>query len=287
MGLTLLQHEATVQAHANFYSAVAFRGSGRYLRFNCRTLAEAISKGSAMYVDRPVAIYAVRGANQSHIVNVTRTGDRSMEVKLYHVVQFGPEGVTHTDYATRTEAEAFMAELQAQAANGVLPEGTSAYHVDGPGELEDKLSMAELVALHNLLRPEKPVKSFHDLGTGAPRVWNLMNAHLHPAAPKVEAAPIDTEPKEAEMATKKTTAKRAKKEKATTNGTGHRGRAPAFADDAKITVLADENPKRKGTAAHKQFEMYRSGMLVGTAVEKGVPRASLNYDVAHKYISIG
>lgn len=69
----------------------------------------------------------------------------------------------------------------------------------------------------------------------------------------------------------------------------------AFADDAKITVVAEENPKRAKTIAHKLFAVYKSGMTVAQyrgAVKtlKGVrprrARSSLRYDVRHGYVKL-
>jgi len=57
-------------------------------------------------------------------------------------------------------------------------------------------------------------------------------------------------------------------------------------DDAKITILAKENPKRKGSAAAKRFALYTSGMKVSTALEKGVTRGDLRHDTAHKFIEV-
>lgn len=55
-------------------------------------------------------------------------------------------------------------------------------------------------------------------------------------------------------------------------------------DKKKIKVLASENPKR-GKGA-KRFALYRNGMTVEAALEKGVTRADVRWDVAHRYISL-
>lgn len=51
----------------------------------------------------------------------------------------------------------------------------------------------------------------------------------------------------------------------------------------KIKVLVD-NPKRG--ASRDRFDLYRSGMSVDTAIEKGVLRADIRFDLAHKYIAL-
>lgn len=85
-------------------------------------------------------------------------------------------------------------------------------------------------------------------------------------------------------------AKKAKvtKKAATKSATAKPKGAPrsAFAQDAKITVKAKENPKRVGSAAHKRFGVYKTGMTVGEFLTKGGTGADLHYDTAHDYISI-
>lgn len=52
----------------------------------------------------------------------------------------------------------------------------------------------------------------------------------------------------------------------------------------KVKILVDENPKR-GLSA-KRFSIYKNGMLATVAIEKGVLRADLRWDVGHKFISL-
>jgi hypothetical protein len=88
------------------------------------------------------------------------------------------------------------------------------------------------------------------------------------------------------MATsKKTPAKRpvAKKTAAKAEA-GTRGRKPAIADTAKIKLLVKENPKR-GTAAER-FSLYKNGMTVGDALEAGMKRADINWDVGQGFIEV-
>lgn len=68
-----------------------------------------------------------------------------------------------------------------------------------------------------------------------------------------------------------------------------------FADDAKIRIVAKENPKRPGTKAHKLFSIYRPGMTVAqyrdaVVALRGVrprrARSSLRYDVRHGYVAV-
>lgn len=71
-----------------------------------------------------------------------------------------------------------------------------------------------------------------------------------------------------------------------------------YPEDATITVLAEKNPKKAGSAAASIFEFYRSGQSVGdffaaTAAHEfnGKKRpgtyADITYDVGHGYIKVG
>lgn len=53
-----------------------------------------------------------------------------------------------------------------------------------------------------------------------------------------------------------------------------------------IKVLAEENPKRAGSASHKRFALYKSGMTVGAFIEKGGTLSDIHYDTAKKLISV-
>lgn len=71
-----------------------------------------------------------------------------------------------------------------------------------------------------------------------------------------------------------------------------------YPEDAVITVLAEKNPKKAGSAAASIFEFYQSGKTVGdffaaTAAHEfnGKKRpatyADITYDVGHGYIKVG
>lgn len=59
-----------------------------------------------------------------------------------------------------------------------------------------------------------------------------------------------------------------------------------FGDNQKITVIAKENPKREGTAAHKIFKLYKTGMTVAKALAAGVSRGDLAWDTKHGFIKV-
>jgi hypothetical protein len=77
-------------------------------------------------------------------------------------------------------------------------------------------------------------------------------------------------------------AKKAKKE-----SNGRKGRAGRFPMDAVITVLATENPKRKGSEAASRFAKYKTGKTVFEMLTAGVRWTDLNWDAEHQHIKIG
>lgn len=73
-------------------------------------------------------------------------------------------------------------------------------------------------------------------------------------------------------------------------------RAPRYAEDHVITLLADaegkkygkgNNPKRAGSATATRFEAYKDGMTVKKAQEAGITVADLDYDIGKKYVKVG
>jgi hypothetical protein len=90
-------------------------------------------------------------------------------------------------------------------------------------------------------------------------------------------------------AAKKKTAKKAAapKKAAKTAKAAGAGRAGAIPDDAKITVVAKENPRRKGTGQHDRFAilMKHHGKTVGDYMKKG-ERPTLNLAVERGEVKV-
>lgn len=100
---------------------------------------------------------------------------------------------------------------------------------------------------------------------------------------------INSDKESDDMSTKKAAEKAATKKAATKKEpTGERrGRRSQFGDEAVITVKAEKNPKREGTAGHKAFALYKTGMTVKQFRDKGGRSIDLQYDVKKKYITVG
>jgi hypothetical protein len=80
-----------------------------------------------------------------------------------------------------------------------------------------------------------------------------------PDLPTVPAA----KPKAKRAGTKKGPPKAAKAKKVTTNGTGHRGRAPLYADSAKVKALSKDDPTREGTSSREYWNLVKSSKTFG------------------------
>lgn len=143
-------------------------------------------------------------------------------------------------------------------------------------------SAVQLVALYNHLYPAAPVKEFNTKQVASDRIWTLLSA-LPPTVITEENNVTDTASVETTTTKPKKTrgapkAAKAPKAKA--------GRVAKFADDSKIEMLVKENPKREGSGSYQRFAHYRNGMLVKTALDKGVTRGDIIWDVEHKFIRI-
>jgi hypothetical protein len=108
---------------------------------------------------------------------------------------------------------------------------------------------------------------------------------------ELENDPPTQKPKAKKKAvTALTTAFKAKKpkieKKAVSTGGGRPGPKSMFADNAKIKVLVDKNPKRAGSESALRFAKYKTGQTVAEAFEAGLSSADLRYDTLHKFITI-
>lgn len=65
-----------------------------------------------------------------------------------------------------------------------------------------------------------------------------------------------------------------------------RKRSPSFPNNGIVTVLAESNPKRAGSAAHERFEKYQSGRTVAENKQAGIGPNDLKYDSEHGYIRV-
>lgn len=57
--------------------------------------------------------------------------------------------------------------------------------------------------------------------------------------------------------------------------------------NAVITVLAKDNPRREGTHAHELFKLYKNGITVAKAIEKGLSAGNIKCDLSRGNIKLG
>lgn len=102
-----------------------------------------------------------------------------------------------------------------------------------------------------------------------------------------EPTPIMTPPTE-EKAAKPVAEPKAKKPKAEKKEPTVR--RSKFADlyplDAKITLLAESNPKKVGSKSYTRFEGYTGAADVNAALGNGVTYQDIAYDVGRKFITV-
>ncbi|HVX90860.1 MAG TPA: hypothetical protein VHC20_04495 [Candidatus Paceibacterota bacterium] len=113
-----------------------------------------------------------------------------------------------------------------------------------------------------------------------------------PPLPGLEAIKTEGSQEEATPgATKKAKTAAAKPKKSAKSGNGHtkiakaRGPKGKFSPAHKIKMLG-ENPYRDGTKGAVWWGKYKNGMTVQAAIDAGVPRAQVRFDLKKKHISL-
>lgn len=147
---------------------------------------------------------------------------------------------------------------------------------DGLSEVAQKWINGALTAIE--LGNDLPIPSDGTDATPAPE------EEVEAAAekPKKKQPPADRtrpEPKEA---------KSAKKSKANSKSEGgaRRGRKGLFNMAATIKPLMKENPYRDGSKGFAWYSLYEKGMTVEEAIDAGVPRAQVRFDMHKEHVSV-
>lgn len=60
-----------------------------------------------------------------------------------------------------------------------------------------------------------------------------------------------------------------------------------YPDNTKLTLLTEENPKKKGSQAALMFEGYTGAKTVGHARRNGVSYQAIAHDLGRCYIALG
>lgn len=280
MQKTADEFDAWVVANATVFVATAFRGRGSYETRKAKSLEEARGYARQMVEDRPVGIYAIYRSHQVLVESIAKSdGEQDM---LVHVIAIHGDTVTINGFTTKEEAQKRAEPMEGKK---VIADEQKAL---------EEFTSDELIKVYNHLAP-RPIKVFHTKDKGIARVWAMLNHKPVPeepapaaeqsaeaVAPEAETSHSTTEGEDTVAAkSKKKVSRSVKTSKA--NGAGRAGR---FKGDSKITLLAKENPKRKGTGGHRRFEKYKSGMTVADALKAGLTRPDLLWDSKHGFIKI-
>ena len=60
-----------------------------------------------------------------------------------------------------------------------------------------------------------------------------------------------------------------------------------YPEDAKLTLLVEENPKKQGSKSRERFEAYFKASTVGEALRGGITYQDIVYDIGHGFIKVG
>jgi hypothetical protein len=208
--------------------------------------------------------------------------------------------ISYAGFVQSVEVNRCETVPMARAVAGAMPNERTAFIIEGPDSFNAlKITGATVIKLFNTFAA-KPIAKFETRAVGQERLFNLITEKFgiveltevelpagaspdpEPTTTQTDAAAADPSLTEDIMAGKKKVAKKVAKKAAATDGSG-RTRKNA---DAKITLLAKENPKRPASDAYKRFAKYKTGMTVGEALKAGVTSGDLAYDVKHEFIRI-
>lgn len=275
-------HELRVQMRPDLYSIAAFRGSGQFARGKVNTFLEAVALAKRLLTDRPVAVYAVRGHNQSHIININ---SRTQEIRMAYLITYtyggGMKNVEIATYAAAEMARAASETIKDPAVGAMVLD--SELDIKGSNQL-----IADLYnALHTVDDPHV-VERFSSKADGQKRLFERVEARAkgQPVL-SIEVSPTElaSSKQEANVATKKATKKtaKAKPAKASKAAAGDRKRIDK---SLIVNVNVEKNPLREGSAAYERFKFFRTGQTVEKAIEKGAWMADVRWCVKKKFISL-
>lgn len=130
-------------------------------------------------------------------------------------------------------------------------------------DMADTFTISELVKIYNANRPEgtKALKGFSTKGTGIKRIEQIL-----PDIPKFDGG--------------------GEKVSEETEDQGAPQKSSKIPNDATIRVLAEENPRRKGTKAHERFELFKDGMTVKEYLDAGGTRLAIRTNVEKGHIEL-
>lgn len=179
------------------------------------------------------------------------------------------------NYRTGKIAEAAAAELQGFVCT-----------TDGTPPKDDltKVPTNVLVIVHNIIRPEKPVKKFESREIAEKRLQGVLEVLAKPGETpaslvgSADATEVGGDDMAAKAAKK---AARAAKPK----GEAGAGRPSKYAGMV-IKKVEKENPRKKGTSGYKSWELLRSGMTYEAYIAAGGVRRDMEWDLDRGWVKL-
>lgn len=157
--------------------------------------------------------------------------------------------------------------------------------------LLEGLTVLELTAVYNALADVNAplalakIDSFHTKQDGVKRLMWLIAESRMTIDKIIPIIPEDTVRHKLESLAKEQTKEMNQKIVTAKNNNVNANVVPAVAAK-KIKLIAQTNPKRKGSASHDRYALYKDGMSVGDALKAGVTKADLAWDQKKGFIKL-
>ena len=121
-------HEAWVLTNADRFTAVAFRGRGRYARIDCASIEEAERAAARLATpDRPAMVYAVAGRHQALIATTQEKETDTMTAKPKNKPRKTPASKPRTRKPTAAKAKPVRAGTSLAALVGFMIKGDKTF----------------------------------------------------------------------------------------------------------------------------------------------------------------
>jgi hypothetical protein len=167
----------------------------------------------------------------------------------------------HYVITTDGAVTSFKTAAQATAASAEIQQSVTATDKD-----LTNVGMPLLVVLHNLIRPERPIKKFADRPTALKRLEGVLEALAKPGQVIGTIAPANADGSAGDTTTK------------TVKAGALKGKT--------IRFIQATNPRKPGTSGHRSRELAKDGMTVEDFLKAGGIRRDLEWDIAHNWTAV-
>jgi hypothetical protein len=158
--------------------------------------------------------------------------------------------------------------------------------VTNPDQIDAALPGRSLIEVYNVLAGENLTR-FPRRADGARKVFEILGQVAQEVPSDVSpASSADTTRGRSERVMTETTETSAQsgRPRRFTDTSEARGKGIEVRSDQRIELRCNENPKRGGAA--ERFALYTNGITVEEAIQRGITKSDLRWDVAHGYIQL-